>query len=133
VPDPAPSPSPRELEALKALWRLGPSTVREVHRAMAPREGALAYTTTLSLLQTMERKGMVGHEPAGKAYAYFAKARRDAVFRGLAGDLLERAFDGSLADYVARGLQARRPTLAEIEAVEAAVAAAKAEALARER
>ncbi len=46
--------SPRELEALKVLWRRGPSTVREVHAEMPrPAEGELAYTTVLSLVQTV--------------------------------------------------------------------------------
>ncbi len=64
-------PTGRELEALKVLWARGKATVREIYRAMRPRdgEGELAYTTVLSLLQTMEQKGLVGHEAAGKAYA----------------------------------------------------------------
>ena len=122
------SPTPRELEALKVLWRMGPSTVREVHREMQPREGDLAYTTVLSLLQTMEQKGLVGHESAGKAYAYFAKARRDGVFRGLAGGFLDQVFDGALGEYVARALQSRKPSVAELEELEAMIAAAKEQA-----
>lgn len=129
-----PAPTPRELEALKVLWRLGPSTVREVHREMQGRGGeAPAYTTVLSLLQTMEQKGLVGHEPSGKAYAYFAKARRDSVFRRLAGDFLEEVFDGAMGEYVARALQSRRPTVAELEELEAMIAEAKAQARERGR
>jgi predicted transcriptional regulator len=128
------APSPRELEALKVLWRRGPSTVREVHAEMQPGEGEqpLAYTTVLSLLQTMEQKGLVGHEPAGKAYAYFAKARRDGVFRKLAGGFLDRVFDGAMGEYVARALQSRRPSLAELEEIEAMIAEAKKLARARD-
>ncbi|MDG3004736.1 BlaI/MecI/CopY family transcriptional regulator [Paludisphaera mucosa] len=125
------APTPRELEALKVLWRRGPATVREVHREMQPRDGELAYTTVLSLLQTMEQKGFVGHEPAGKAYAYFAKVRRDGVFRKLAGGFLDQVFDGAMGEYVARALQSRKPTVAELEEIEAMIAEAKA--LARDR
>ena len=64
-------PTGRELEALKVLWVRGKATVREIYQEMKPAgEGELAYTTVLSLLQTMEQKGLVGHEPAGKVYAY---------------------------------------------------------------
>ena len=125
-------PTPRELEALKVLWRLGPSTVREVHREMQPREGGLAYTTVLSLLQTMEQKGLVGHESAGKAYAYFAKVRRDSVFRRLAGGFLEQVFDGAMGEYVARALQAKPPSVGELEELEAMIAEAKKRAQARD-
>jgi BlaI family transcriptional regulator, penicillinase repressor len=50
----------------------GKATVREIYQEMKPLdgEGDLAYTTVLSLLQTMEQKGLAGHEPAGNAYAY---------------------------------------------------------------
>lgn len=125
------APSPRELEALKVLWSRGPSTVREIHREMPTREGELAYTTVLSLLQTMERKGLVGHEPAGKAYAYFAKARRDGVYRKLAGGFLDQVFDGAMGEYVSQALQSRKPTVAELEEIEAMIAEAKKLARAR--
>jgi len=125
-------PTPRELEALKVLWRLGPATVREVYQGLRPRESELAYTTVLSLLQTMEQKGLVGHESAGKAYAYFAKVRRDSVFRKLAGGFLDEVFDGSMGEYVARALQSRKPSVAELEELEAMIAEAKKQARGRD-
>ncbi|QEH38572.1 Penicillinase repressor [Aquisphaera giovannonii] len=126
------SPTPRELEALKVLWRRGPATVREIYQELKPRDGELAYTTALSLLQTMEQKGLVGHESAGKAYAYFAKVRRDSVFRGLAGGFLERVFDGAMGEYVARALQAKPPSVGELEELEAMIAEAKKRAQSRD-
>ena len=118
-------PTGRELEALKVLWARGKATVREVYGELQPRDGSLAYTTVLSLLQTMEQKGLVGHEEAGKAYVYKAKVRRDRVFRRLAGGFLDQVFDGALGEYVARALQSRRPSLEELEAIEAMIAEAK--------
>ena len=75
-------PTGRELEALKVLWDRGKATVREIYQEMKPQggEGELAYTTVLSLLQTMEQKGLVGHESAGKAYLYFAGRIATAPF-----------------------------------------------------
>lgn len=119
------SPTPRELEALKVLWREGPATVREVHEGMGTREAGLAYTTVLSLLQTMEKKGLVGHEPSGKAYAYFARVRRDDVLGRLAAGFLDQVFDGSLVDYVARVLRSRKPDEAVLEEIGRLVAEAK--------
>lgn len=126
------NPTTRELEALKVLWDRGRATVREVHEAMdAGGGGRLAYTTTLSLLQTMEGKGLVGHESAGKAYAYFAAVPRDGVFRRLAGGFLDEVFDGAMGEYVARALQSRPASLAELEELEALIAEAKRAAQAR--
>ena len=90
-------------KALKVLWVRGNATVREIFEEMrpAPWRGELAYTTVLSLLQTMEQKGLVGHESAGKAYLYFPLAQRDTTFRSLAGSFLDQVFDGALGEYVA--------------------------------
>jgi BlaI family penicillinase repressor len=124
-------PTARELEALKVLWRLRRATVREIYGELKPRDGELAYTTALSLLQTMEQKGLVGHKSAGTAYAYYAKVRRDSVFRKLAGGFLDQVFDGAMGEYMARALQSRRPSLEELEELEAMIAEAKK--LAREQ
>ncbi len=83
----------------------GKATVREIYQEMKPPdgEGELAYTTVLSLLQTMEQKGLVGHEPAGKAYVYFPLVQRESTFRKLAGGFLDQVFDGALGEYVGAG------------------------------
>jgi predicted transcriptional regulator len=73
----------------------------------------------------MEQKGLVGHESAGKAYAYYARVRRDSVFRKLAGGFLDRVFDGAMGEYVARAIQSRRTSLEELEELEAMIAEAK--------
>jgi predicted transcriptional regulator len=126
-----PLPTGRELEALKVLWDRSRATVREIHQVLAPRDRELAYTTTLSLLQTMEQKGLVGREPAGKAHVYFARVRRDSTFRKLAGNFLERVFDGALNEYLVRALESRRLSVAELEELERMIADAKR--LARDR
>ena len=118
-------PTSRELEALKVLWRRGCATVREIYGELRPRDGELAYTTALSLLQTMEQKGLVGHESAGKAYTYYAKARRDHVFRKLARSFLDQVFDGAMGEYVARALQLRGTSVEELEELESLIADAK--------
>jgi BlaI family transcriptional regulator, penicillinase repressor len=125
------TPTARELEALKVLWRRGRATVRELYQELAPRESELAYTTVLSLLQTMEQKDLVGHESAGKAYVYFAKVRRHSIFRKLAGGFLDQVFDGAMGEYVARALQSRKPSIAELEELEKMIAEAKKRARAR--
>ncbi len=95
---------PRELAVMSVLWRLNSATVSEVRDALE--EEALAYTSVLSALQTLEEKGYVRHEPEGRAYRYFptveaeraggsALARiRDAIFQGSA----ERMFAQIVSD-----------------------------------
>lgn len=124
-------PTQRELEALKVLWERGRATVRDIYQALRPEGEDLAYTTVLSLLQTMEQKGLVGRELVGKAHLYFARVRRDTTFRKLAGTFLDRVFDGAVDQYLVRALESRRPSVEELEELEKMIAEAKR--LAQER
>src|SRR5271157_2804397 len=117
-------PTDRELEALKVLWRQGEATVREIY-AQINAGGTLAYTTVLSLLQTMEQKGLAGHRKAGKAHRYFAKVERESTFRTLATGFLNRVFEGAVDEYLVHALQSRRPSLEELQRLEEMIAEAK--------
>jgi predicted transcriptional regulator len=126
-------PTARELEALKVLWDRGRATVRDIYQALRPEGEELAYTTVLSLLQTMEQKGLVGRELVGKAHAYFPMVRKEATFRTLAGSFLERVFDGAVDQYLVRALESRPPSLQELEELEKMIAEAKRRARQRDR
>lgn len=63
----------RELDVMGVLWDAGEASVAEVRERLAD---ALAYTTVLTVLRTLEEKGYVGHTEAGKAYRYHALVRR---------------------------------------------------------
>ena len=58
----------REMDVMSVLWSLGSATVAEVKDKISD---PLAYTTVLSVLQTLEEKGYVRHEGEGRAYRYF--------------------------------------------------------------
>ena len=53
---PAPTPTEAELEILRVLWDLGPSTVREIHDRIAQVK-PIGYTTVLKQMQVMHRRG----------------------------------------------------------------------------
>ena len=124
------APTDRELEALKVLWDRGEATIRDIADAMngsAARRGddELAYTTVLSLLQVMEQKGLVDHRRAGKAYVYVPFVERQSTFRHLAGSFLEKVFDGAVDEYLVHALESRRLSAAELDELEAMLAAAR--------
>ena len=60
--------TPREMDVMSVLWSLGSATVAEVKERISD---PLAYTTVLSVLQTLEEKGYARHEGEGRAYRYF--------------------------------------------------------------
>lgn len=127
---PAESPTDRELEALKVLWDRGEVTVRDLADAMneaaaAQGDDHLAYTTVLSLLQVMEQKGFVGHRREGKAYVYVPRIQRQSTIRQMAGTFLEKVFDGAVDEYLVHALESRRLSSAELDQLDAMLAAAR--------
>ncbi|HEV8125603.1 MAG TPA: BlaI/MecI/CopY family transcriptional regulator [Gemmatimonadales bacterium] len=82
----------RELEIMTILWNLGSGTVNQV-RDQLPDD--LAYTTVLSLIRTMEEKGLVRHEAEGRAYRYFPLIQEKTVRRSALKQLVETVFQGA--------------------------------------
>ena len=116
-------PTDRELAVLKVLWRRQSATVREICDGLKEDGVKLAYTTVLTFMQIMERKGLVGHKRVGRAYAYFPKLQRDHTFQKLAGGFLDKVFDGALDEYVLHALQSRQLSVKAIERLEEMLAA----------
>jgi BlaI family penicillinase repressor len=89
-------PSELELQVLGVLWDRGPSSVRSVMEAM-PDGKDRAYTTILSVMQVMEKKGLVRHTQQGQANIYHPRLKRNQVLGPLMKNLLRNAFGGNPA------------------------------------
>lgn len=85
-------PPPLELECMKTLWSLGEGTVRQVREAIDGRQ--LAYTTVMTLLDRLEKRGRVTRAKRGRSFVYTPKVSRDEMRRLAVKDLLDRFFDG---------------------------------------
>lgn len=66
--------SGREMDVMNVLWQRGSATVSEVLHEL-PDE--LAYTTVLTILRRLEKKGHVGHDADGKAHRYLPLIQRE--------------------------------------------------------
>ena len=108
-----PRPTDAELEILTILWSRGASTVREVHETIVQRRPA-QYTTVLKLLQIMDEKGLVRRNSKQRAHIYEPAQPREWTQRQLAGDLLDRAFNGSARSLVLGALAAREASRQEL-------------------
>lgn len=82
----------RELDVMSVLWDLGSATVAEVRDRL---RDDLAYTTVLTVLQTMEEKGHVRHVEEGKAYRYTPSVNRQAAAQSALRKLTDKMFVGS--------------------------------------
>ncbi|MCI0571118.1 MAG: BlaI/MecI/CopY family transcriptional regulator [Myxococcaceae bacterium] len=106
-----PKPTESELGILRVLWARGPSTVREVHEALADGGG---YTTVLKLMQIMTDKGLVVRDESQRAHVYSARASEQRTQRQLVTDLVERAFGGSPARLAMQALSTKRTSPEEL-------------------
>lgn len=95
-------PTSAELALLKILWKLGPSTVRQVHESVS--EHRSAYTTTLKMLQIMHEKGLVVRDESNRAHVYVAVSSEEQMQNSLVTDMVSKAFGGSRFDLVVRAL-----------------------------
>ena len=83
-----------QLQAMEEVWRLGRATVAQVHEALAESR-KIAYTTVLTTMRALERRGVVRHEQVGKAYVYEPLVSRENYAASSVHRLVDDLFDGS--------------------------------------
>ena len=76
---------PLEEDVMKIMWALGTGNVREVASRM---ERPLAYTTVMTTLDRLFKKGLLTRESSERAYVYTAAFSRDDWNRQRAGEMM---------------------------------------------
>ena len=105
-----------QFRIMQVLWERGPCTVREVHEALSEKR-ELGYTTVLKLLQIMTAKGTVRRNETQRAHVYEAGLPAEQTKRQLAGDMLQRVFEGSASQLMMHALAGRKASREEIEEI----------------
>ena len=85
---------PLELECMKALWALGQATVQEIRDRLFPNR-PLAYTTVMTVMDRLARKGVVAREKRSRAHLYHASISEELVRDRAIIRLIENFFRGS--------------------------------------
>jgi predicted transcriptional regulator len=86
-------PPPLELECLRILWQLGEGTVHDVREALAERRD-LAYTTVMTLMDRLSRKGAVARVKSGRSFLYTPAVDRETLRQAALRDLIDNYFEG---------------------------------------
>jgi predicted transcriptional regulator len=126
MPRSLPRPTDAELAILRVLWGRGPSTVRQVHEALAGTRET-GYTTTLKLMQIMADKRLVARDESSRTHVYAASMSEEHTQRQLLNDLVDRAFGGSAAALVLRALSSRQTSDEELREIRKLIDAAREE------
>ena len=90
-----PKPTAAELDLLRVMWQLGPSTVKDVHQARLREKPDLAYATVLRLMQVMHGKGLLTRDERQRSHVYTAAHAQDRLQTNLLRELIQKAFAGS--------------------------------------
>ena len=104
-----------ELHLMNILWDKGKATVQQIHDVLA--EPKPAYTTTLTVMQILTKKGVVDFEKNGKANVYRPLLTRDEYIGGFMNETCDTVFGGSMKSFFsffAKSEKISRDELAEI-------------------
>ncbi len=82
----------REMDVMNVLWRLGSGTVSEVRKRLSDK---LAYTTVLTILRTLEKKGHLRHEAEERAHRYLPLVEKAEAQDGAVRRVTKKLFSGS--------------------------------------
>ena len=105
-----------QLRIMRILWNSGSASVSEVREQLDGEP--LAYTTVATMLRKMEQRGLVRHWADDRRFIYEAAVSADEVTRCMADDLVNRLFEGSLADTVSHLLETREVSRGELSRLE---------------
>lgn len=110
-------PPPLEMLCLKAMWSLGEGNVKDVKEVVG-RTRTLAYTTIMTVLDRLVRKGKLARQKVGRAYVYSLKASRESMRRAAVRELVDGFFDGSEQELMrflsrAQRAEASKPSVTE--------------------
>ena len=109
------------MQVLSVLWQRGASTVREVMKVM-PDGKTRAYTTILSVIQVMEKKGLVSHVAEGNVHVYQARVSRQKVTGPWLRGLVRQVFGGSAATALQHLLAEKRVSRQELDEIKEIIA-----------
>ncbi len=109
--------TPAEWEIMEAIWELGGApSIRNVLEHAYP-GGGKAYTTVQTVMNTLERKGLLGHEKIGLVNFYEPTRSRAEVVKVEIASLVSRIFQGSIPAVANSLLSLENLTLDEIDEI----------------
>jgi predicted transcriptional regulator len=93
--------APLELDCMNTLWPMGEGTVREIRDRLAERRPR-AYTTIMTIMDRLARKGVVERRKTGRAYTYRANVTADEARAQALGQVVDNFFGGSKEALIAQ-------------------------------
>lgn len=112
-----------ELRLMRLLWTRGESAVAELVQAL-PDDTPLAYTSVLTTIRILEKKGYVSHRQEGRAFLYSPRVAEHEARQSEIRHVLHRFFGNSRERLVLSLLGDADVTPEELERMKKAIAEA---------
>ncbi|HEX2077533.1 MAG TPA: BlaI/MecI/CopY family transcriptional regulator [Longimicrobium sp.] len=106
-----------QLAILQILWDRGEASAVEVQRALRPTR-RVALTTVSTMLQRLEKRGVVTHRAEGRGFVYLPAVAEHEMRRSMFSDVLQGLFRGDAAAVVTQVLSARDLQDGDIERIQ---------------
>ena len=90
----SPTLTEAELRVMEVLWANAPATVAEVVDSLS-RKAVVAYSTVLTTMRILERKGYLAHKKEGRAFLYTPLVNRGEARSNVLRYMLSRFFNNS--------------------------------------
>ena len=108
----------QELEIMKVVWERDSATVRDVYETLRERR-QIAYTTVMTMMRILERKGHLKVRKSDRAYVYRPARPRQRVVGEMVREFVDRVFGGAaepLVQHLVRDRHLSEDDLREIAA-----------------
>ena len=112
-----------ELRLMRLLWARGESAIAELVQAL-PDDAPLAYTTVLTTVRILEKKGYLRHRQVGRAFLYTPCVAEHEARQTEIRHVLQRFFGNSRERLVLSLLGDADATPEELERMKRAIAEA---------
>ncbi len=109
-------PTEVELQILRILWELGPSTVRDVHNRLSDSKER-QYATTVKMLLVMLEKNLVKRDDSVRPQVYSAAKTQASTQKRMLKDLIQKAYDGSAKSLVMQALSSTRTSKEDLDEI----------------
>ncbi|MBE0429675.1 MAG: BlaI/MecI/CopY family transcriptional regulator [Thermoleophilia bacterium] len=97
-----------EAEIMRVVWdAAGPVTVRDVYEELRRRK-KIAYTTTMTLMTKLAKKGFLNQDKSGTAYVYAANVTDAEVAGSMLDSIAEKVLGGATAPMISHILGSKK-------------------------
>lgn len=124
--------APLELDCMNTLWPIGEGTVRDIRDRLAERRPR-AYTTIMTIMDRLTRKGIVERRKSGRAYIYRPHLTMEEARTQALSQVIDNFFSGSREALLAQLDGTASPPSPAVRLLAAAAGAGAAAAPSRSR